>query len=37
MEEDALQDAWSLSLANGFKGSKEDFTKLLQSNNDFFN
>jgi len=37
MEEDALQDAWNLSLAKGFKGSKEDFTKLLQSNNDFFN
>ena len=37
MEEDALQDAWNLSLANGFKGGKEDFTKLLQSNSDFFN
>ena len=37
MEEDALQDAWNLSLAKGFKGSKEDFTKLLQSNSDFFN
>ena len=37
MEEDALTDAWNLSLAKGFKGSKEDFTKLLQSNNDFFN
>lgn len=36
MEEDALQDAWSLSLANGFKGGKEDFTKLLQSNSNFF-
>ena len=37
MEEDALQDAWNLSLANGFKGGKKDFTKLLQSNSDFFN
>ena len=37
MEEDALTDAWNLSLANGFKGGKKDFTKLLQSNSDFFN
>jgi len=37
MEEEALLDAWNLSLAEGFKGSKEDFTKLLQSNSDFFN
>jgi hypothetical protein len=31
MNEEALNDAWNLSLAKGFKGSKEDFTKLLQS------
>jgi hypothetical protein len=37
MEEKALTDAWNLSLANGFKGGKKDFTKLLQSNSDFFN
>jgi hypothetical protein len=37
MNEEALNDAWNLSLAKGFKGSKEDFTKLLQSNSDFFN
>lgn len=36
MDKEALNDAWNLSLSKGFKGDKEDFSNLLQSDSEFF-
>lgn len=37
MNEEALNDAWALAKAEGFKGGQEDFKNLVQTNPDFFN